>query len=125
MHHNYAVVELVADAGRVRVPELSWLWEPFAPVWQARLSWIGPDGYILPHVDAGPYRERWQVPFTTEGCLFQNGIPVRHQPGAPFRVRHDRWHSVVNPTAVPRISLVVDRDVLLGVPSAPFRLKET
>lgn len=118
VHHGYRRVVAV-EAGAVRLPELSWLWEPLNPVWSAWFSWIDPGGFILPHVDAGPYRERWQIPITSDGLL--NGAALT--PGVPHRVHHHIPHEVVNPGPGPRVVLVADRDVLLAIPSAPFQVQ--
>lgn len=114
-HHGYRQLSLVVDS-RPTFPGLGWLLEPFQPVWAAWLSCIEPGGYVVPHIDAGPYRERWQVPITAAGTL--NG--QHHEVGVPFRVHHHDWHEVANDDPTPRVALVVDRDVLLGIPSQPF-----
>lgn len=117
VHHGYRRV-VVVEAGGIRRPDLLWLLEPFAPVWAAWLSWIDPGGFVVRHVDGGPYRERWQLPITPDGCL--NGQP--QQVGVAFRVHHYEPHEVTNPGAGPRVVLVIDRDVLLDIPTGPFRV---
>jgi hypothetical protein len=89
----------------------------FAPVWAAWLAEVPAGGRINPHIDQGPYYERWHVPITP-GSTF-NGQPV--QPGVPFPVRHWETHWVENLTGRPRVHLVIDRDIPVGVPSAPFQ----
>lgn len=121
-HHGYRQIT-VALAGRIERPEFADILEQFQPIRGAWLSLIEPGGYIVEHIDAGPYYERWQLPLTTAGCLIQNGQPVRHEPGVPFRVRQFDWHSVCNPDPTPRISLVIDRDIALPVPTGPFRAR--
>jgi hypothetical protein len=81
---------------------------------------LEPGGYIVEHIDAGPYYERWQLPFTTGsyGTFTQ-------QAGVPFPVRHYDWHHVANDADEPRISLVIDRDVPLPISSAPFSRRPT
>jgi hypothetical protein len=91
--------------------------EQFAPVYVAWGSWIEPGGFIVPHVDAGPYRERWQVPIITSGEFDDHD----QQPGVPFRVEHWLPHSVWNTGAGPRIHLVIDRDVVANDTRAAFR----
>lgn len=118
-HHGYRQVTVV-HRGELLVDGLGWLVGPFTPVWDAWLSWIGPGGFVVRHKDAGPYRERWQLPITAAGCL--NG--VRAEVGVPFRVHHHDWHEVRNDDPVPRVVLVIDRDVMTGHPCAPFQ-KET
>jgi hypothetical protein len=119
VHHGYRRV-VVTHAGVPHVPALAELLEPFAPVREAWLSWIDPGGFIVRHRDAGPYFERWQLPFTADGSL--NG--VRPSPGVAFRVHQFDWHEVRNDGPGPRVSLVIDRDVPLSVASQPFALFE-
>lgn len=92
----------------------------FAPVHNAWLSWIDPGGFIVAHVDAGPYRERWQVPIIPgdiSGDLCVAGVP--------FRVAHWEPHWVCNRHGDrPRVHLVIDRDVIVDPAPAPFRICE-
>lgn len=92
------------------------------PVWDAWLSWIEPGGFIIPHRDGGPYRERWQVPICTAGSFDQNGAEFSAQEGIPFRVKQWEKHSVNNNTEHARIHIVLDRDVLVEQPSQAFAL---
>lgn len=117
VHHGYRRC-VVVEGGRLVRPAWREVLAPFEPVWSAWLSMIEPGGFILPHVDGGPYRERWQLPIRTAGTM--NGVEA--DDGVPFRVRHWEPHRVDNPTERPRIHLVIDRDVLLDIPTAPFRL---
>lgn len=121
-HHGYRQVGIVVG-GHLEVPEFADVLAQFTPVRAAWLSRIEPGGYVLPHIDAGPYCERWQIPFTTDGALFHGDEMVTHEVGVPFQVRHFDWHEVRNESDADRVSLVVDRAVLLAVPSGPFRLK--
>lgn len=123
-HHGYSQVSVVVG-GHLEVPEFAEVLTAFAPVRAAWLSRISPGGYVLPHIDAGPYYERWQAPFTADGVLVHDGQPVAHEVGVPFRVDHFDWHEVRNDGPGDRVSLVVDRNVSLGRPSGPFRLKES
>jgi hypothetical protein len=113
-HHGYRRVVL-AHLGPFR-----FVLDEYTPVHDAWLSWIDPGGYIVRHRDAGPYFERWQLPFTSAGSL--NG--VRPVPGVAFRVHQFDWHEVRNDGPGPRVSLVIDRDVPLPVASQPFALFE-
>jgi hypothetical protein len=92
----------------------------FAPVWTAWVALVPAGSYIAPHIDQGPYRERWHVPIRVAGTF--NGHPV--QVGVPFPVRHWEPHQVDNPTGIDRVHLVIDRDVLVDVPAAPFQRLE-
>lgn len=111
------------QTGRPR-PEAS-LWsfvlDELAPVHEAWLSWIDPGGFIIPHRDAGPWRERWQVPILAAGEFHadETTVPID---GRAFPVTHWRPHAVTNRTDHPRIHLVLDRDVWLDEPHAPFAL---
>lgn len=117
VHHGYRR-SVVVEGGRLVRPAWREVLVEFEPVWSAWLSMIEPGGFILPHVDGGPYRERWQIPISTAGTM--NGVEAVD--GEPFRVRQWEPHRVDNPTDRPRIHLVIDRDVVLDIPTAPFRL---
>lgn len=119
VHHGYRQVTLVAN-GAVHMNGLGWLLEPWQPVWDAWLSWLEPGGYVRRHIDAGPYRERIQLPITHAGLL--NG--KRHTLGEPFRVHQHEWHDVTNPDPEPRVVVVIDRGDPLPIPTGPFRLYE-
>lgn len=119
-HHGYRRV-VVASAGELLLPQFDSILAPFTTVRDSWLSWIDPGGFIVEHIDAGPHFERWQIPFTESGQLIQDGQPVAHAVGVPFRVHHDRWHSVRNDGGVPRISLVIDRDVIVSPARTPLR----
>jgi hypothetical protein len=120
VHHGYRRVVLV-EAGRSRPDAEPWLFvlDQLAPVHAAWLSWIDPGGFIVPHRDAGPWRDRWQVPIQAAGAWHdrETSTPVD---GRAFRVEHWQPHAVTNRTDHPRIHLVVDRDVVLDEPAAPF-----
>ena len=122
VHHGYRQIT-VALAGRIEVPAFAALLAPFDPVRGAWLSMLEPGGFIAEHIDAGPYFERWQLPFTAAGHLYQDGAPVAHEVGVPFPVRHFEWHQVRNDAAAPRVALVIDRDVPLPVPCGPLQLR--
>ena len=117
-HHGYQQIT-VAAAGRVEVAALADLLAPFAPVRGAWLSRLAPGGFIREHIDAGPYFERWQLPFTTGT---HGTFP--HTAGVPFPVRHFDWHHVTNDGPGFRVSLVIDRDIPLDVPTGPLIFKE-
>lgn len=117
VHHGYRRV-VVVEGGRLVEPCFRDVIADFDPVFSAWVSWIAPGGYIVPHIDAGPYRERWQLPISTAGTM--NGVEAVN--GTPFKVRHWEPHRVDNPTDRPRIHLVIDRDVFLDVPNGRFRV---
>lgn len=117
VHQGYRRA-IVVEGGRLVQPAWREVLAPFEPVWSAWLSILEPDGFILPHIDGGPYRERWHLPISTAGTM--NGVEAVD--GLPFEVRHWEPHRVDNPTDRPRIHLVIDRDVLLDVHDAPYQL---
>jgi len=113
---GYRVAPLVV-AGRLgpQAARFAFMLDAFQPVWAAWLSWLEPGGYILSHVDQGPYRERWQVAFQPAG----EGLTGKT--GEAFRVQHWEPHSVTNRTDRPRIHLVVDRDLIVDATEVPYQ----
>lgn len=110
VHHGYRRVVLVS--ARYRTADAApWrqVLDAFDPVYDAWLSWIDPGGFIVPHQDAGPWRERWQLPIRAAG-EFHAGETFTPTDGRAFPVRHWLPHAVTNRTDRPRIHLVVDRD---------------
>jgi hypothetical protein len=91
--------------------------DEFAPVHTAWLARVPARSFIGPHIDEGPYHERWHVPVVAAGTF--DGRTV--DPGVSFPVRHWEPHRVDNPTGVDRIHIVIDRDVWVDVPPAPFQ----
>jgi hypothetical protein len=122
VHHGYRRIVLV-EAGHLRPEAAPWRFvlDELAPAHTAWLSWIEPGGFIVPHRDAGPWRERWQVPIQAAGD-FHAGETFTPADGGAFRVTHWREHAVTNRTGRPRIHLVVDRDVWLDEPALPFEV---
>lgn len=120
VHHGYRRVVLVG-AGRLQpqAEPFGFVLDEFAPVLEAWLSWIDPGGFIAPHRDAGPWRDRWQVPICAAG-EFHMGQTFTAVNGHAFQVTHWEPHAVVNRTGHPRIHLVVDRAVWLEHPAQPF-----
>lgn len=115
---NYRIVSLVAGGStRPAAAEFRFVLEAFAPVYAAWVSRIEPGGLIHPHIDAGPYRERWQVPIQPAGVM--NGVEATA--GVPFRVEHWKPHSVENTSDRARIHLVIDRDVFVNNTPAPYQ----
>jgi hypothetical protein len=116
---NYRIVSLVVG-GSLRPPassEFKFVLDAFAPVWTAWISRIEPGGVIHPHIDSGPYRERWQVPIQPAGLM--NGAEATA--GVPFRVEHWLPHSVENTSDRARIHIVIDRAVLVDNRHIPFQ----
>lgn len=99
-----------------------WVLDDFAPVKESWLSHIEPGGFILPHKDAAPWYERWQVPIIPAGYMRVDWEDIDQQAGVPFRVEHWEWHEVVNNTDHPRVHLIIDRDVIAHKGVADFEL---
>lgn len=123
VHEGYSRV-VVAHGGEIVLPQFTDTLQQFAPVRESWLSRIDPGGFIVPHIDAGPHYERWQIPFTDAGTLSHGAKSVLHRVGVPFRVMHDRWHSVSNTSSKPRISLVIDRDLIVSKAATPLQIGE-
>jgi hypothetical protein len=113
-HHGYRRVVL-SDLDPFRFVR-----DEFEPVHGAWLSWIDPEGFIVLHRDAGPHRERWQIPVSTAGWMEQNGMRSTAVDGVPFRVEQWLPHAVGNPTTKPRIHLVIDRAAFANPDPSPF-----
>lgn len=112
VHHGYSRV-IVGSGLR---DALAFVLDDFEPLFQASLTRLAPGGFIAPHRDAPPWRERWQVPIA--GGVWGGGV-VR-DPGVPHRVEHWLPHSVWNPAPGPRYTLLIDVDRLLDLPMQPF-----
>jgi hypothetical protein len=93
----------------------------FAPIHTAWIAKVPPHGRIAPHIDQGPYHERWHVPIHPAGTF--DGAEC--EAGVSFPVAHWAPHQVDNPTDSDRIHLVIDRAVWVDVPSAPYQRLET
>lgn len=119
-HHGYRQVTLYANGQPTAyAAQFAELLAPYQPVWDAWISWIEPGGYIRRHVDAGPHRERWQIPLVPAGTM--NGHPT----GAdPFPLAHWEPHDVTNPDPHPRVHIVLDRDVIVRAEASRFRILE-
>ncbi len=120
VHHGYRRVPLVA-AGKHQ-PHSGWfgfVWDAVGPVVDCTLSRLDPGGFIVPHRDAGPWRERWQIPIVTSG-EWHADPPITPIAGVPFLARHWEPHAVTNRGDRPRIHLVIDRSVLVDRDPLPF-----
>lgn len=120
VHEGYRRIQLITG-GFVQSPyaELfEFVTREFEPIDKVWLSYIDPGGFIIPHIDAGPWRERWHVPIQAAG-LFNEQRP---EDAVPFQVQHWAKHWVTNDTDHPRIHLVIDRDVAAG-PQQPTKFQ--
>lgn len=120
VHHGYRRVVLVSAGAKQKYADFfDFVWTELEPVYEAWLSWIDPDGFIVPHRDAAPWRERWQVPIAASGqwVAGESFVPTA---GIAFPVRHWEPHAVVNRDSAPRVHIVVDRDVFVALPKLGF-----
>jgi len=120
---GYHFAPLIAD-GRVKPARdlFAFVLAEFAPVHTAWIARVPAGGFIGTHIDQGPYHERWHVPIHPAGTF--DGREVHA--GISFPVQHWKPHRVDNTTDRDRIHLVIDRDVLVDVPAAPFqRIRES
>ena len=91
--------------------------DEFQPVWTAWVAEVPAGKFIAPHIDEGPYHERWHVPIVPAGTFDGRSVEA----GVSFPVQHWVAHRVDNPTGCDRIHLVIDRVELVDVPSAAFQ----
>ena len=95
--------------------------------WYAKLD---PGGFIVPHIDQGPWRERWHYSISGQGYVWQEWSPggtgIGHGPLAPYRMNHHKPHAVWNPYDEPydepRIILIVEYDNPVNQPTTDLIL---
>lgn len=122
VHHGYRRCQLVN--ARNRTPDgdtYGHLLDLFPPVFESWMSHIDPGGFIVPHRDSGPYRERWQYPLQPAGVMITDRV-FEAEADVPFRVKQWEPHSVWNLTDRPRIHMIVDLDGPYVAPTAKFEL---
>lgn len=88
------------------------------PVGTIRKVWWGmlePGGFILPHIDKGPYFVRWHYPIEPAGYVWQwgNEPELLFEPSEPFEIAHWESHAVWNPPDKRRVHLIVELDELV------------
>jgi hypothetical protein len=81
---------------------------PYRRVWYAKLL---PGGFAIPHIDTGPFYDRWHIPIEPAGWFWEYGTYTQ-QPDTIFRVRHWLPHAVWNDEDIPRVHIMVDRNEL-------------
>jgi len=119
---GYQFASLVACRNRKGPAALfDFVLDEFAPIWTAWIAKVPAHGFIGPHIDEGPYHERWHVPIVPAGTF--DGRVV--EAGVSFPVHHWEAHRVDNPTDLDRIHLVIDRNAMVDVPTAPFQRIES
>ena len=97
---------------------------PADKAWYAKLD---PGGFIVPHIDQGPWRERWHYPISGEGSVWQEwefNSPTLVSPSQtiPYRMNHHKPHAVWNPYDEPRIVLIVEYDNPVDQPTTDLIL---
>ena len=112
VHHGYATAP--ADLRHVRSDAGIYSDGGLLPThaWYAKLD---PGGFIVPHIDQGPWVERWHYPISGQGRVWQDwddGIDRRTRLATfePYRMNHHHPHAVWNPFDYPRIVLIVEYD---------------
>lgn len=120
VHHGYRRVVLVsASHWNPHADLFGFVWDAVGPVVDCTLSRLDPGGFIVPHRDAGPWRERWQIPIVTSG-EWHADPPITPIAGVPFLARHWEPHAVTNRGDRARIHLVIDVDVPVDRGPLPF-----
>lgn len=115
VHHGYRRVVLVSAGQWKPYADLfGFVWDAMNPVHDVTLSRIESGGFIVPHRDSAPWFERWQIPIQASG----DGLTG--PPGVTFPVAHWEPHHVTNRGPVPRIHLVIDRNVHVDRDPLPF-----
>ncbi len=108
VHHGYATAKASADDYLQTVfPDERPNYDPFVRAWYAKLD---PGGFILPHIDQGPWIERWHYPIQPAGYVWQEGEGVIESPLDMFPVKHWEPHAVWNPHHIARIHLIIEYD---------------
>lgn len=103
VHHGYSTAK--ADLAAVRA-EYSLVGPTNA--WYAKLE---PGGFIVPHIDKGPWWERWHIPVAGVGYCWQEGEidEANFNPRTElYAIRHWEGHAVWNPFVEPRVILIVE-----------------
>lgn len=103
VHHGYATARgHLVDATIANVVDL-----PPIRCWYGKLE---PGGFIIPHVDKGPWVERWHYPIQPAGYVWTEAEGIMAAPSEPFPIQHWLPHAVWNPDDHPRIHLIVEYD---------------
>ena len=96
--------------------------------WYAKLD---PGGFIVPHVDKGPWVERWHYPISGQGYVWQEGEVGRSPKSSasyyprgqnPYAVLHHQVHAAWNPFDEPRVVLIVEYDNPVDQPTTDLIL---
>lgn len=110
VHHGYSTakateptdVSISAGPGGVR---------DISKAWYAKLE---SGGFIVPHIDQGPWLERWHYPISGDGYCWQEGeideANFYPRGNMAYAIRHYELHAVWNPFDEPRVILIVEYD---------------
>ncbi len=133
VHHGYSTAPAHIPAELVRLSDHLTGFEvsnsEMAKAWYAKLD---PGGFIIPHIDQGPWVERWHYPIIGQGSVWQdwdnNGtVTLRHivpigELFGGYRMNHHQPHAVWNPHDEPRIVLIVEYDNPVDQPTTDLIL---
>ena len=126
VHHVYATAP--ADLRHVRSDAGIYSDGGLLPThaWYAKLD---PGGFIVPHIDQGPWRERWHYPISGRGEVWQSWEDGDwyyamdfYAAEGPYRMNHHKPHAVWNPYDEPRIILIVEYDNPVDQPTTDLIL---
>ncbi len=97
--------------------------------WYTKLD---PGGFIVPHVDQGPWVERWHYPISGQGSVWQDWnddgtntlrlMVSGDELFGAYRMNHHKPHAVWNPYDEPRIVLIVEYDNPINQPTTDLIL---
>ena len=125
VHHGYSTAKAdLTDIGHIAAGGT------ISNAWYAKLE---PGGFIVPHVDQGPWLERWHYPISGVGYVWAdwdlNGQPYRshrYWNNDPYRMNHHLPHAVWNPRDhqpdEPRVILIVEYDNPVDQPTTDLIL---
>ncbi len=129
VHHGYSAAPAdLTDIGHIAAGGT------ISNAWYAKLD---PGGFIVPHVDQGPWMERWHYPISGSYHILQEWNPddeegdphfrfltmrISSVAGAPYRMHHHQPHAVWNPYDEPRIILIVEYDNPVNQPTTDLIL---
>ncbi len=126
VHHGYATAKANGDT-QVDIRPVSGAVRAISNGWYAKLD---PGGFIIPHVDQGPWVERWHYPISGRGEVWQaweegplgDWYYVMNSVEGPYRMNHHKPHAVWNPYDEPRIVLIVEYDNPVDQPTTDLIL---
>ena len=113
VHHGYSTAK--AD-----LFDVTRRWDQTDDAVKAWWTRLDPGGFIVPHIDQGPWQERWHFPSSGAGYIWQESdedgaLYPRH---SSYAVKHWQPHAVWNPFDEPRVILIVEYDLPIDHPSS-------